>query len=47
MKIGIIVLAIWMILMGVTMALTVTLPAHNLVMGIIALIAGILLLTGK
>lgn len=47
MKMGIIVLAIWMILMGITMALTVTLPAHNLIMGIIAIIAGILLIVGK
>lgn len=44
---GLIVLAIWLILMGATMALTITLPAHNMVMGIIAIIAGVLLLIDR
>jgi len=46
-NLGRLLLAIWLILMGLISLLSITFPASAIVMGVIALVAGVLLLIGR
>jgi FtsH-binding integral membrane protein len=46
-NLGRLVLAIFLILMGIIQLLSITFPAQDTVMGIVAIVAGLLLLLGR
>lgn len=46
-NLGRLLLAVWLILMGLLPLLSITFPASGIVLGVIALVAGVLMLIGR